>query len=320
MSDVDGWFISGVFHSGSARATHLHSLLPHFPTHLCFHVRPSKSHPYILVYFFVLITHSISLHQLLFLYISISHTGYIPLSLSTCLSPKLCTSQQESRDAECWAHKFCPVWNRRWLPRTAGRFFITGSFLVPSTATTTCHQTHTGLRVYVYVFETWRSKCMAAAKKTEGQKWIAEKKYARKKGWHDEKWSGEVHSFVKWWWWFEKRQQQKIWGYLLTRLTCSWWEGFHDRVPTNKHNSEMTPPLCGGHGRGTAPFPKFHTGDLVSDGPSHSVLAPKGRKGYPVVRETRIWRHDKVLWDSCGLISNPHQPLNGTGRSQSVIW
>lgn len=84
------------------------------------------------------------------------------MSFSECLS----TSQQASRDAECWAHKFCLVWNRRWLPRTAGRFFITGAFLVLSTATATCHQTQAMLRVYVSVSGTWKYKRMAALKKT----------------------------------------------------------------------------------------------------------------------------------------------------------
>jgi len=65
------------------------------------------------------------------------HLHLYPLHSLHCLSPSTChslrvfTSQQESRDAECWAHKFCTVWNRRWLPRTAGRFFNTGAFLVP---------------------------------------------------------------------------------------------------------------------------------------------------------------------------------------------
>lgn len=93
------------------------------------------------------------------------------VALSACLSVKVSTSKQESRDAECWAHKFCLVWNRRWIPRTAGRFFITRAFLVPSTATSTCHQTHAALCVYVYVFGTWRSKCMAELRR---QKWPAE--------------------------------------------------------------------------------------------------------------------------------------------------
>lgn len=85
-------------------------------------------------------------------------------------------------DAECWAHKFCLVWNRRWLLRTAGRFFITGAFLVPSTATTTCHQTHAGLRVYVYVFMTWRSKRIAASKKTELNVCSVEERSKEEKG------------------------------------------------------------------------------------------------------------------------------------------
>lgn len=67
-------------------------------------------------------------------------TAFMPLttataSLALCLSLNLSTSQHESRDAEWQDHKFCLVWNRRWPPWKAGRFFITGAFLVPSTAT-----------------------------------------------------------------------------------------------------------------------------------------------------------------------------------------
>lgn len=51
----------------------------------------------------------------------------------------------------------------------------------------------------------------------------------------------------------------------------------------------MTLPPRGGHSGRTSPFPKFHKGDLVSDGPSHPVLAPKGQKGYPILRETRTY-------------------------------
>lgn len=53
----------------------------------------------------------------------------------------------------------------------------------------------------------------------------------------------------------------------------------------------------------------------MSDGPSLSVLVPGRRKGYPVLGETCIWRHEKVVWDSCGLISNPHQRLADHSRS-----
>lgn len=106
-----------------------------------------------------------------FLTLSIS----LPPHLNLPLSLNLSTSQQESRDAECCAHKFCLVWNRRWLPRTAGRFFITGAFLVPSTATATCHQTHAVLRVYVSVFGTWMSKCgttLQKKKKARRRRWM----------------------------------------------------------------------------------------------------------------------------------------------------
>lgn len=37
------------------------------------------------------------------------------------------------------------------FPGPLGGFIITGALLVPSTATTTCHQTHARLRDYVYV-------------------------------------------------------------------------------------------------------------------------------------------------------------------------
>lgn len=80
------------------------------------------------------------------------------LSFYTSFPKSLLTSQQESRDAECRNHKSGPAWNRRWLPWTAGRFFITGAFLVPFTTSAACHQTQAVLRVYERVFGTWKWK------------------------------------------------------------------------------------------------------------------------------------------------------------------
>lgn len=127
----------------------------------------------------------------------------------------------------------------------------------------------------------------------------------------------KVHEFLVEVVWDNKKKHR---GHLPTRLTHSWWEGFHDRVPTNKHNSEVTLAPWGGHSGRTSLFLKFHERDRVSDGPSNPVLAPKGQKGYPILRETHMQRHDKVRRDSCGLISNPHQPLRSAARSQPVIW
>lgn len=73
------------------------------------------------------------------------------LSFYTSFSKSLLTSQQESRDAEWRNHKSGPAWNRRWLPWTAGRFFITGAFLVPFTTSIACHQTHVFMSVYLWL-------------------------------------------------------------------------------------------------------------------------------------------------------------------------
>lgn len=107
----------------------------------------------------------ISLHQLnpLSLHLHLSMSAWLaltPFLFSLSLFPRvfLRISPHHLRDAECWAHKFCSVWNRRWLPRTAGRFFITGALF----SAVCCHHRHVTkpndrLRVYVCVFETCRS-------------------------------------------------------------------------------------------------------------------------------------------------------------------
>lgn len=131
-------------------------------------------------------------------------------SLSLFLHVFLWNPLRLSRRAEMLSaelHKFCLVWNRRWIPRTAGRFFITRAFLVAPTATTTCHQTQAGVRVYAYVFGTWRSKCMVTSKKPKVK---SRGKYARCKGWVDEEQSDEVHRLIKRLkWWFEKEKGKK---------------------------------------------------------------------------------------------------------------
>lgn len=153
---------------------------------------------------------------------SLSHTPFLSTNFSTSLLPPLVPSLslflhiflwnplRLSRRAEMLSaglHKFCLVWNRRWIPRTAGRFFITRAFLVASTATTTCHQTHAGLRVYVYVFGTWRSKCMVTSKKPKVE---SRGKNVRCKGRVDEERSGEVHRLIKRLkWWFVKEKGKK---------------------------------------------------------------------------------------------------------------
>lgn len=94
----------------------------------------------------------------------------------------------------------------------------------------------------------------------------------------------------------------------LTRLICSWWEDFHDRVPTNKHNSGMPDLLQCGSAEWTPPFPGFHGGDPVSGGPSRCVHSHQGQKSYLILRQTGILKCDKVHQDSWILISWPCQP------------
>ncbi len=101
---------------------------------------------------------------------------------------------------------------------------------------------------------------------------------------------GEGHKFIRSLSWEGCGcKGRKTFRNLLTRLIYSWWEGFHDRVPTNKHNSGMPAlPWCGS-AEWTPPFPGFHGGDPVSGGPSRSHSASRDRKVISFSDKPEYW-------------------------------
>lgn len=101
---------------------------------------------------------------------------------------------------------------------------------------------------------------------------------------------GEGHKFIRSLSWERCGcKGRKTFRNLLTRLICSWWEGFHDRVPTNKHNSGMPDLLWCGSTEWTPPFPGFHGGDPVSGGPSRSHSASGDRKVISFSDKPEYW-------------------------------
>jgi len=78
----------------------------------------------------------------------------------------------------------------------------------------------------------------------------------------------------------------------------------------------MTCPMRGFAWQRDSAIPQIPLGDLVSDGTDYSVLAPQGMEGLSGSARNTNMAADKVLCDSCGLISNPHQPLHSAGRSE----
>lgn len=73
-------------------------------------------------------------------YISITFSTHPP-AVSSKASYILTSSTLRAAELR----KFAPVWNTRWIPRTAGRDFVTGA---PFSATA-CHQTHMWLRACI---------------------------------------------------------------------------------------------------------------------------------------------------------------------------
>lgn len=179
--------------------------------HACLHLSPVLLFIYLLLSPTLLLTPPITASP----HLNRLHSS---LSFYTSFFKSLLTSQRESRDAECRNHKSGTVWNRRWLPWTAERFFITGAFLVPFTASTTCHQTQAVLCVYERLFGTWKWKRGTELQEVE----MTRLRHV-----------GNIN--------IVGRNLRQFWRCSARELAWSSLEGFNDRVPTNKHNKDMTP-------------------------------------------------------------------------------
>lgn len=140
----------------------------------------------------------------------------------------------------------------------------------------------------------------------------------------EETWRAKWKKTWWWWWWVSHASAVQVNqndSHKQARLTRSWWGGFHYRMPTNKRNSGMTLGHLGRAQPGDIAIPQIPQRGIWYQMDAAIFSWPlEVRGGDPILGETRLRRHDKVQPDSCGLISNPHEPLLGAAGSQSVIW